>query len=218
MTNTPTIYLCDDDNGVRGGLSYLLEQCGFNVNAFASGPALLAALDALPQPPRGVFVLDLQMEPMRGDAVHDRLHARGLGHRMPVIFLSAHGTIPITVSAMKKGAITFVEKPYTVETLVPLLKEALEKEEQWQRQANRCEFLRTMWESLAPQQRRVARMKAKGDITKVIGDRIDLADRTVEEHWVNVRDKLGVDSVAALATTIAEMRACGVDISTTDRE
>jgi two-component system response regulator DctR len=206
-----TIYLCDDDAGVRGALSFLLKQHSFTVVAHASGPDLLACIDHNPKELRGVFVLDVRMEPMSGPVLHEQLLQRGLGKTHPVIFLSGHGDIPVAVAAMAKGALNFVEKPYTDDMLLPMLREALVLEDQWHRAAVRRDFLLSMWESLAPQQRRIARLKSAGDLNKVIAAQMHIAERTVEEHWVKVRDKLGVDSAATLATTMAEMRASGID-------
>ena len=218
MINDQTVYLCDDDQGVRDGLSYLLEENGYKVRCFASGPELLAAVDKMTAPVRGMFILDLNMEPMRGDALHDQLRARGLEHRTPVIFLSEKGTIAISVNAIKKGAIDFVEKPCADDSLIVKIREALELERQWQRQATRSDFLHSLWESLAPQQRRIARLKETGELNKVISRKMNIHERTVEEHWVKVRDKLGVDSAAELATTLAEIRTCGIDTSGPDDE
>ena len=216
MTTQPTIYLCDDDDGVRGALSFLLRQHGFKVSAHASGRELLAAVDAATPRVRGVFVLDMRMEPMPGQQVHEQLRSRGLEKRNPVIFLSGHGDIPAAVSAMAKGALNFVEKPYTDDTLVPLIRHALQLEEVWHRRAQRGDFLRSMWDSLAPQQRRVALLKASGKPTKVIASQMNIVERTVEEHWVKVREKLGIDSVAQLATTLSDMRANDIDLSSGD--
>ncbi len=213
MTNNQTIYLCDDDAGVREGLTYLLKKAGFRVIAYGSGPELLAAVDAAPKPVRGLFVLDGRMDPMSGTVVHEHLRAKGLGNRNPVIFLSGHGDIPAAVSAMEKGALSFVEKPHTEEKLLPLILQALELEEKWQVAARRRDFLRSMWESLTVRQRQIALHKAEGELTKVTSDQLGISDRMVEEHWVKVRDKLGVDTVAALATTIAELRSSGADLS-----
>lgn len=118
--------------GVREGLAYLLKKAGFKVSAHGSGPELLATIDAAPKPVRGLFVLDGRMEPMSGAVVHEQLRSRGLAKRNPVIFLSGHGDIPAAVTAMEKGALSFVEKPHTEEKLLPLIKQALELEEKWQ--------------------------------------------------------------------------------------
>ncbi|MBP6853443.1 MAG: response regulator [Rhodoferax sp.] len=211
MKPIQTIYLCDDDAGVRGAVSFLLRQLDFQVSAHASGPALLAAIDAAPKPVRGVFLLDVRMEPMPGPLLHDALIALGLGKRNPVVFLSGHGDIAAAVAAMAKGAFNFVEKPHTDEALVAVIRQALQIEEHWQAQGRRCDFLHSMWDSLAPQQRRVALLVAGGTTNKVIGSRLGIVDRTVEMTRARVFEKLGVDSSAQLATTFADMRSCGID-------
>jgi two-component system response regulator DctR len=216
MASNQTIYLCDDDDGVRGALAFLLKKHGFTVRACSSGTELLSVVDAAPKPLRGVFVLDVRMEPMAGPVVHEQLRLRGLEKRNPVVFLSGHGDIPAAVTAMAKGALSFVEKPYTDDTLVPLIRKALELEDNWYCVGKRNDFLRSMWESLTAQQRRVALQKAAGDLNKIIAANMGLSERMVEEHWVKVRDKLGVDSIATLATTIADMRSSGIDVSNTD--
>jgi two-component system response regulator DctR len=212
MTTQTTIYLCDDDEGVRNSLSFLLKQHGFSVLAFASGPDLLDAIAKVPSPLRGVFVLDVRMDPMPGPAVHEKLRELGFAARNPVIFLSGHGDIPAAVTAMAKGALNFVEKPATDDKLIQQLREALVKEGEWQSKARRCEFLRSMWDSLAPQQRRVAMQVGEGNLNKVIAGNLDISNRMVEVHRSRVFEKLGVDSAAELATTLADMRACGISL------
>ncbi|NVO05865.1 MAG: response regulator, partial [Rhodoferax sp.] len=162
MKAPATIYLCDDEEDVRGGLSFLLRQAEYDVRAFGSGAALLEAIAAEPQPLRAVFVLDLHMPPMDGDVLQDELIARGYAQRSPVIFLSGHGTIPRAVQAVNKGALDFVEKPHTSGKLLPLLQRAVVLEAEWHQQAKRCDFLRDMWSSLTPQQARVAVLVAEG--------------------------------------------------------
>lgn len=208
-----TLFLCDDDTGVSGALSFLLRQYGFEVRAYSSGPELLAAIDALPPPVRGVFLLDVRMEPMSGPQVHEQLLQRGLRQRNPVIFLTGHGDIPMAVAAMARGALNFVEKPYTDDSLIAILRDALVQEAQWQAAAKRAEFLQSMVESLTPQQRRVAVLVAAGDLNKVIAAKLNISERMVEVHRAKVFEKLGVDSAAALATTVADIRACGLELS-----
>ena len=210
MRSQPTIYLCDDDEGVRNSLSFLLKQHGFTVRAFASGPELLDAVDAVTPPLRGVFVLDVRMEPLPGPVVHDRLREKGYAARNPVIFLSGHGDISAAVAAMAKGALNFVEKPATDDKLIHQLREALVLEEEWQAKARRREFLHALWQSLAPQQKRVAVLVGEGNLNKVIAGKLHVSDRMVEVHRSKVFEKLGVDSAAELATTLADMRAAGI--------
>jgi two-component system response regulator DctR len=212
MTALATIFLCDDDDEVRGGLSFLLHQSGFNVRAFASGADLLEAVTAESTTLRGIFVLDLDMPPMDGDVVHHQLIQKGYVQRCPVIFLSGRGTIARAVTAVNKGALDFLEKPYTSDTLLPLLAKAVALEEQWHADAKRSDFLKYMWRSLSVQQRKVALLVAAGDLNKSIATKLDIVERTVEVHRSKAFEKLGVDSPAALATTIAAMKSSGIDL------
>ncbi len=207
-----TVYLCDDDPAVRGALSFLLRQHGMAVSAHASGPELLQALEAVPAPVRGVFVLDLRMEPMGGEEVHQALIARGLQARNPVLFLSGHGSIPMAVASVQRGAVDFLEKPYTDDSLVERLERAFALEAQWQAEARRREFLVSLWEDVTPQQRRVALLVAAGDLNKVIAAKLEVSERMVEVHRARVFEKLGVDSAAELATTLAAMRGMGITL------
>ena len=210
MTAHASIFVCDDEEDVRGGLCFLLRQADYDVRAYGSGAALLDAVAAEPQPLRAVFVLDLHMPPMDGDVLHDELIARGYASHCPVIFLSGHGTIPRAVQAVNKGALDFVEKPYTSDVLLPLLQRAVVLEAELHRKAKRGEFLRSMWQSLSPQQTRVAVLVSEGHPNKGIASTLGITERMVEVHRSKAYEKLGVDSPATLATTIADMKARGI--------
>jgi FixJ family two-component response regulator len=212
MNAPATVFLCDDDEDVRGGVSFLLREAGFAVRAYGSGAELLEAIEAEPKPLRAIFVLDLDMPPMDGDVVHDQLIARGYAKSNPVIFLSGRGTIARAVQAVNKGALDFVEKPHTSGALLPLLQQALVLESELHHKAKRCDFLQCMWDSLTPQQRKVAVLVAEGHLNKVTGSMLDIGERMVEVHRSKAYEKLGVDSPATLATTIADMQAYGIAV------
>lgn len=208
----PTIFLCDDDEGVRSSIAFLLRQHDLQVQTYASGPELLAELDTWTLPRRGVFVLDVRMEPLSGLQVHDALIGRGLGSRLPVIFLSGHGDIPMAVGAMAKGAFNFVEKPYADGALVELLQRALELEAQWHARVARQDSLRQLMAGLSRQQVRLMPLVAAGELNKTIAWKMELSIRTVEEHRRKIFERLNVHSAAELATLLAEARAAGIDI------
>jgi two-component system response regulator DctR len=211
MTNAPTVYLCDDDEAVRRSLAFSLRQHDLQVSAHASGPELLAAVDAAPKPLRGVFVLDERMVPMTGSQVHAHLLARGLEQRSPVLFLSGHGTVPVAVDAMAKGAITFVVKGATLNVIVPRILDALQQESAWFARATRCEELASLWARLSPRQAENAPRVAAGDLNKVIAWDLKLTKSTTEKHRQKLFANLGVKSAPELATLLAEMRSCGID-------
>ena len=212
-TTQPTIYLCDDDEGVRTSLAFLLRQHDLEVTAYASGPELLAAIDAATVPMRGIFVLDVRMEPLSGLQVHEALISRGLDKRMPVLFLSGHGDIPMAVGAMARGAFSFAEKPYADEALVQLIRQALDAEVQWHGRMARVDALRQLIEGLSRQQVRLMPLVAAGELNKTIAWKMELSVRTVEEHRRKIFERLNVHSAAELATLLAEARTAGIDIA-----
>lgn len=209
-----TVYLCDDDEGVRSSIAFLLRQHDLQVLTFSSGPELLSALEQAQQPLRGVCVLDVRMEPLSGLQVHEALIARGLTSRMPVLFLSGHGDIPMAVGAMARGAFSFVEKPYADDALVQLIGRALELELQWHGRMARHDVLQHLISGLSRQQVRLMPLVAAGELNKTIAWNLTLSVRTVEEHRRKIFERLNVHSAAELATLLAEARSAGVDIPT----
>ena len=206
----PTIFVVDDEPDVRNAVAFALRQSGHTVRTFASGHELLNEVDSLLPELRAVFVLDVRMEPMSGPALHDALIARGLRERAPVLFLSGQGDIPLVVAAMSKGSLDFVEKPH-IDRLVGKVTSALAQEAEWFDTSRRAAFRLSLWVSLSPQQKRVACRVAQGKLNKVIAHDLHVGERMIEEHRRKVFEKLGVDSAAGLATTLAELRADGVE-------
>jgi two-component system, LuxR family, response regulator DctR len=202
MNPEVAIHLVDDEAAVRDALAFLFMSHGLQAVPYASGPALLAALDAGPL--RGCLLLDVRMEPMSGLQLHDELVARGV--RLPVIFLTGHGDIPMTVDALKKGAFDFVEKPFSDNALVERLHKALAIEAAQQAdQAVGSERLARL-ASLSEREREVMLRVAAGKLNKVIADELCVAVRTVEVHRARVFSKLGVRSAAEVATLLARVR------------
>lgn len=204
MTVAPAcvpVYLVDDDAVVRDALSFLLASRGLDVRAYDSGPVLLAAMDVVSRPVRGVFLLDIRMEPMSGLQLHEALLARQI--RNPVLFLSGHGDIPMVVEALKKGAFDFLEKPYSDNTLVDRIERAIAVEVATQVEDAQASERGARLASLTDREREVMQRVAAGKLNKVIGDELHIAVRTVEVHRARVFAKLGVRSAAELATWLA---------------
>ena len=213
----PTVFVVDDEKEVRDAVAFAIRQLGHTVRVFADGRELLSILDPLLPNLRAVFMLDVRMEPLSGPALHDALIARGLRKRAPVLFLSGQGDIPLAVAAMSKGALDFVEKP-NIDHLVDKVALAVAKEAEWFDAFRRASFRLSLWESLSPQQRRVALRVAEGNTNKVIARELQVTERMIEEHRRKVFEKLGVDSAAGLATTLAELRTDGFDLLDRDRD
>lgn len=195
------VYLVDDEAVVRDALVFLLGSRGLIVHAFDGGPALLAFVAQASRPVRGVFVLDVRMEPMSGLRLHEALVAEGLQN--PLLFLSGHGDIPMVVEALKKGAFDFLEKPYSDNTLVDRIEQALAVEAASYAQDAQVLERKARLASLSEREREVMHRVAAGKLNKVIADELHIAVRTVEVHRARVFAKVGVRSAAELAGWLA---------------
>jgi two-component system response regulator DctR len=195
-----TVHLVDDDPGVRDALAFLLRSRGLHVRAFDGGPALLEMLDR-EGAPRGVFLLDVRMEPMTGTRLHDELLARRL--KNPVLFLTGHGDIPMVVEALKKGAFDFLEKPYGDNALADRIEQALAVDAAMQAEGAQAAERSARLASLTEREHEVMTRVAAGKLNKVIADELKVSVRTVEGHRARVFAKLGVRSAAEVATLLA---------------
>jgi len=199
------VYLLDDEAAVRDALAFLLVSRGLQVRAHASGPELLAAVDAevstSARPLTGVFLLDIRMEPMSGLAVHEALMARRL--RNPVLFLSGHGDIPMAVEALKNGAFDFLEKPYSDNALADRIEQAIAVDAAMRTHDARAAERAARLASLTEREHEVMQRVAAGKLNKVIADELHVSVRTVEVHRARVYAKLGVRSAAEVATLLA---------------
>ncbi|MBU6259556.1 MAG: response regulator transcription factor [Burkholderiales bacterium] len=200
MAPEPAVHLVDDEAPVRDALAFLFHAHGLARRTYASGPELLAALDAAPL--RGCIVLDVRMEPMSGLQLHDALVARGVA--LPVLFLSGHGDIPMAVDALKKGAFDFIEKPFGDAALVERVQRALRLEASEQVARSDGERAAARLASLTEREHEVMLRVAAGRLNKVIADELGIAVRTVEVHRARVYAKLGVRSAAEVATRLAQ--------------
>lgn len=197
----PAVHLVDDEAPVRDALAFLLRSHGLAVRAYAGGSELLAA--AACHALRGCIVLDVRMEPMSGLQVHDELLARGMA--LPVIFLSGHGDIPMAVDALQKGALDFIEKPFSGEALVKRVQRALALEAANHALGAQRERDQERLQSLTEREYTVMQLVAAGKLNKVIADELCISVRTVEVHRARVFGKLGVRSSAEVATLLARL-------------
>lgn len=195
------VYLVDDESVVRDALVFLLGSRGLLVHAFDGAAALLSFLATQPRPLRGVFLLDVRMEPVSGLRLHEMLLDQGLAN--PVLFLSGHGDIPMVVESLKKGAFDFLEKPYSDNTLVDRIEQALAVEAASYVDNARAAERTARLASLSEREREIMVRVAAGKLNKVIADELHIAVRTVEVHRARVFSKLGVRSAAELAGLLA---------------
>jgi len=195
------VYIVDDEAAVRNSLNFMFRSRGINALAFDDGPALLVHLNHQPNPLRGVFLLDIRMEPMSGLDLFDTLIE--LNVKSPILFLSGNGDIPMVVKALKKGAYDFIEKPYSGNELVDRIEDALALEAAVQLSDAKVIENAVRMSNLTEREKEVMHRVASGKLNKVIANDLGVSTRTIEVHRARVFSKLGIRSSAELATLLA---------------
>lgn len=192
-TINSTIYIVDDDDAVRDSLRFLLETTGYHVLTFASGETFLEQYN-----PNLVSILitDIRMPGMSGLQLQEELNHRKIN--IPVVFITGHGSVPIAVSTMKKGAVDFIEKPFNLteiqDVISRLTKEAHARSEVAQNQRENEERLNR----LTSREQQVLDRIVAGRLNKQIADDLNISIKTVEAHRANIMEKLQVSTVADL--------------------
>jgi len=187
------IYLVDDDAAVRDALCLYLQGTGFDVRAFESADAFLDDIDALD---RGVLVLDQRMTGMSGLELQSQLNARE--QEMPIIFITGHGDVPMTVRAMKEGAVDFLEKPFRNSDLLASIDQALAQDAANMERYLHKARVRERCNSLTPREREVMAHIVEGLSNKNIAQLLGVSMRTVEAHRGRVMQKMGARSLPDL--------------------
>ena len=198
----PKVYVVDDDDAVRRALTVLMESIGYDCVAFSSATEYLTQFEPAQA---GCLVLDIRMPEMTGLELQLALNEKGA--RIPIIFITGHGDVPMAVEAMKKGAFGFIPKPFRDQELVDRVNHALRRDEN-EREASekRADSLRR-WQTLTPRERDVCHYVVGGLSNKEVGDQLDLSERTVEIHRGRVMQKMGVRAVAQLVHKYALLPA-----------
>jgi FixJ family two-component response regulator len=194
----PTIFVIDDDDSVRKGLTRLLRSAGLTVEAF---PSAEAYLERPPYDGHGCIVLDVCMAGLSGTELQARLAQQG--RDLPIIFLTGHGSIPLGVGAMKQGAADFLTKPVDDEVLLKTIHEALARHASVVRERTERRAIRERLETLTPRELDVLRCVLTGALNKQIAARLGIAEKTVKVHRGRVMEKLAVTSVAELVRVCA---------------
>ena len=191
------VYVVDDDADVRYSLRRLLESQDYRVEAFDSGESFIAKYD-----PNAIAVvlLDQRMPGMPGTEVQDHLIARKA--TIPVVFLTGHGDVPMAVSALKKGAADFLQKPVKVETLMPLISRLLGEARERRMASERQSLNEAMLSKLTPREQQVLERIVAGRIKKQIADDLGIAIKTVEAHRASIMDKTNSGTVADLMRVV----------------
>lgn len=191
------LHIVDDEEVIRDSLTWLAQSRAIAATAYESGAAFLAALDAAAgfDPQGDCLLLDVRMPDISGAALFDTLSARGLTRRLPVIFLTGHGDVPMAVDTLKRGAFDFFEKPFNDNKLMDRVQEALAAS----REAGADAEVHTRLASLSIREREVLDLILAGKMNKVIADELGISMRTVEVHRAHIFDKMNVKTAVELA-------------------
>jgi two-component system response regulator DctR len=191
------LHIVDDEEVIRDSLTWLAKSRGIAATAYESGEAFLATLeDDFEFDPHGECVLlDVRMPDISGVALFDALAARGLTHRLPVIFLTGHGDVPMAVDTLKRGAFDFFEKPFNDNKLMDRVHEALAAS----LQASDAAAIQARLAGLSSREREVLDLILDGKMNKVIADQLGISMRTVEVHRAHIFDKMSVKTAVELA-------------------
>ncbi|NMF91064.1 response regulator transcription factor [Aromatoleum petrolei] len=191
------IYVIDDDEALRDSLVWLLESSGYCVQAWESAESFLR--DYLPTM-TGCVVLDVRMPGMSGLELFEELKRRHF--TLPVIFITGHGDVPMAVSAVKKGAVDFIEKPFSERDMLSLISECLAAEQQSRdkRQLEADTARRLM--HLTQREREVLDLIIAGKLNKQIADVLGISIKTVEVHRARVMEKMEANSLAELVQNV----------------
>jgi len=187
-----TAYIVDDEPPVRASLGLLLRGEGFSTREFETGDEFLEAADA--GLGFGCVLLDMRMPGRDGLTVQREMRARRL--RLPVVMITAHGDVPLAVSAMKEGVCDFVEKPYTGDVILRAARAALSQGAEDCARAMEAEAAAQRLAALSPRELDVLRGLLAGLSNKVVAFDLGISPRTVEVHRANVMTKLGTRSLS----------------------
>lgn len=189
----PRVFVVDDDDAVRQSLQSLLRSVGLQVEVFGSAPEFLAS--KIPNAP-SCLVLDVRLPDMSGLDFQAELAKAKI--MIPIIFITGHGDIPMTVRAMKGGAVEFLPKPFREQDLLDAVRIGLERDRARRESESAVSKLRTDFESLTAREQQVIALVTSGLMNKQIAGEIGVSEITVKVHRSNVMRKMGAKSLADL--------------------
>jgi two-component system, LuxR family, response regulator DctR len=194
------LHIVDDEEVIRDALTWLARTRGIAASSYESGAAFLSMLDGTDKSnrfdPQGeCLLLDVRMPDVSGSALFDTLANRGLTKRIPIIFLTGHGDVPMAVDTLKRGAFDFFEKPFNDNKLMDRVEEALAAS----REAAEMAQVQSRLDSLSVREREVLDLILAGKMNKVIADELGISMRTVEVHRAHIFDKMNVKTAVELA-------------------
>jgi len=199
--DAPIVFVVDDDISVRESLESLIRVAGWEPQVFASATEFLAHPRALAP---SCLVLDVSLPDLSGLELQKHIASDRI--EMPIIFITGHGDVPMTVSAMKAGAVEFLTKPFSDDVLLAAIQNALERSLSVLGQEARLRALRACYETLTPREREVMALVVTGRLNKQVGSELDISEITVKTHRGNVMRKMKANSLPDLVKMAARLR------------
>ena len=204
--NDATVFVVDDDDQMRAAMQRLLKSVGLRAEAFASPQEFLRR--KLPDGP-SCLILDVRLPGMSGLDVQRKLTETGL--QIPVIFITGHGDIPMTVKAMKSGAVEFLTKPFRDQDLLDAIQQALQRENEIRQQQHGIQELQERYQTLTAREREVMGLLASGMLTKQIASRLGTSEITAQVHRGQVMRKMDANSPAELGRMAEKLKLPATD-------
>jgi len=207
-TDHATVFVIDDDGRMRAAMQRLLKSVGLRGEVFATPQEFLR--HKLPDGPT-CLVLDVRLPGMSGLDVQRKLAEAGV--QIPIIFITGHGDIPMTVKAMKSGAVEFLTKPFRDQDLLDAIQQALERDGRTRQQQHEIEELKERYETLTTREREVMGLLVSGMLTKQIASRLGTSEITAQVHRGQVMHKMHANSPVELGRMAEKLRLPVIEIS-----
>ena len=197
-----TVFVIDDDPSVRNSLKRLIQSIGFQVKTFDSAQAFLEQGSG---DKAGCLILDVRMPGMSGIELQKQL--TNAGWRIPIIFITGHGNISMSVRAMKSGAIDFIEKPFEDQTLLDAVNRSLKKDRQTKLEQAKIKDIQRKVDSLTQREREVFLLITDGKLNKQIAFELGTTERTIKAHRARIMQKMKAESFADLVRMAEKLNA-----------
>lgn len=197
----PMVYVIDDEALIRDGIQSLIRSIGLRATVFASAAEFLQAKK--PEGP-GCLVLDVRMPGQSGLDLQRQLNEAGIA--VPIIFLTGHADVPMTVRAMKDGAVEFLTKPVRSQELLDAVQKAIERDRELRKERAALAEIREHFDALTPRETEVLELVVAGLLNKQIADQLGMSELTVKTHRARVMEKTKADSLAHLVRMAERLR------------